>query len=82
MMKNGDKDLINSIPLKSLKNSNFNISAIPPANLPDSYVLLFLIIKNLFDFKYRVKLYCLIYNILKRFKIMQEISYLLEKLII
>ena len=42
MMKNGDKDLINSIPLKSLKNSNFNINAIPPANLPDSYVLLFL----------------------------------------
>ena len=39
MMKNGDKDLINSIPLSSLKSSNFNISAIPAANLPDSFVI-------------------------------------------
>ncbi len=38
MMKSGDKDLINSIPLSSLKSSNFNISAIPPANLPDAFV--------------------------------------------
>ena len=38
MMKNGDKDLINSIPLVSLKSSNFNISAIPAANLPDAFV--------------------------------------------
>ena len=39
MMKNGDKDLINSIPLSSLKSSNFNISAIPAANLPDAFVI-------------------------------------------
>jgi hypothetical protein len=39
MMKNGDKDLINSIPLKSLKSSNFDVNLIPAANLPDSFVI-------------------------------------------
>ncbi len=38
-MKNGDKDLINSIPLKSLKSSGFNLSLIPAANLPESFVI-------------------------------------------
>jgi hypothetical protein len=51
MMQNGDKDILNSIPLKSLKSVNFNISSIPPANLPDSYVkidFIVLFFKNYF----------------------------------
>ncbi len=63
MMKNGDKDLINSIPLKSLKSSNFNISAIPAANLPDSFVII------IYYEKFFIKL-----NKISRYKIMQEVN--------
>ena len=38
MMNNGNDDIINSIPLDSLLNLNFNVSAVSPANLPDAYV--------------------------------------------
>jgi hypothetical protein len=45
IMKNGDKDILNAIPLSSLLKSGFNASLVPPTNLPDAYVIL-----NLFFF--------------------------------
>jgi hypothetical protein len=39
IMKNGDKDILNSIPLTTLLKSGFNSSAVAATNLPDAYVL-------------------------------------------
>ena len=46
IMKNGDKDILNSIPLATLLKSGFNASSVPATNLPDAYVFLFIFSLN------------------------------------